>query len=166
MKLRRNPALKSGFTLIETCISVCIFAIAFAALHCGLSYCFTMVQTSRDTERSTQIMLDQMERIRLLTWTQLTNETFYPRQFTTYSDVSEDHQGAVERTGKGTEFKGAISVIAPSAAMLEGSPLYSEDLRLVTIRLRWKQGRMEKDREMATLVSRNGMQRYVFSRNQ
>jgi hypothetical protein len=124
------------------------------------------VQISRETERSTQIMLDQMERIRLLTWTQLTNETFYPRHFTTYSEGSADLKGARGRTEKGTEFKGAISVAVPLADMLAGSPLYAEDLRLVTIRLRWKQGRLEKNREMATLVSRNGMQRYVFSRNQ
>src|SRR5512146_2722235 len=72
----RNRGGERGHTLVEVVVAMCILAISSTAFYAGLSSGFGVTQASREDVRATQILMQQLEAVRLCTWSQLTNYTF------------------------------------------------------------------------------------------
>lgn len=139
-----------AFTTIEILVSVGIVAITFVALYLGLSSGFGVVQLARENLRGTQILQEKMETIRLYTWEQITNNGFIPTNFV--EDFFASTGGV-----KGLVYTGTVAIA--NAPVTEA---YSNDLKMVTIKLWWKSGGVVRNREMVTLVGRNGLQNYIY----
>ncbi|MCU0770276.1 MAG: prepilin-type N-terminal cleavage/methylation domain-containing protein [Verrucomicrobia bacterium] len=152
----RSPSLLAGFTLPEVVIAVGILGVSFVSLYAGMSAGFAMTQVSRENLRATQIMVEKMEGIRLFNWNQVVASNMIPTQFATryYPNV-----GGAKATG--IAYNGTISI---TNATLNPAPSYASNLRFVTVGVEWQSGDVARRRTMTTMVSRNGLQNYVYDR--
>jgi len=148
--LSRNRHLLAAFSLVETTVGLGIIGTVAAAMMTGISTGFFAMQMARENLRATQIMLEKVETIRLYTWDQITStNNFIPGAFTNYYDPNN--------TARGIAYTGTLNfATAPVAAS------YSNNMKLVTVTIGWKTGRLNRTRTFTTLVSRDGMQNYIW----
>jgi type II secretory pathway pseudopilin PulG len=139
-----------AFSLVEVIISMGVLGLAVSILFNGLTTGFFTIRMARENLRATQIMLEKAETLRLYSWNQITNTTYIKREFTVPYDPNSTN-------GKGAIYEGTIE-IEPA----DMSADYSDDLKLVTIRVAWKTGGLSRSREFRSLVSRHGMQDYIY----
>jgi hypothetical protein len=96
-------------------------------------------------------MLEKMEVIRVLTWSQINSNGFLPVKFSAPYDP--DPRGS----GSGAQYQGTITITnAPSGTT------YGDDLRLVRVKVSWKTGAQLRSRQMETYFSKYGVQNYTF----
>lgn len=147
----------AGFSLVEVVVGIALLAVVCLALYTGLGSTTFSVRMSRENLRATQIMAEKLDTIRLYGWNQLTSPTYIPRTFTmTY--YPRNHLPADLEAAHGELiYQGAIHI---EAAPVE--EVYSNDLRQVTVELKWSSGNVERTRKMTTLVSRYGLHKYVY----
>ncbi len=152
----RRPPRQAGFTLAEVVIAVGILGVSFVSLYAGMSAGFAMTQVSRENLRATQIMVERMEGIRLFNWNQVVASNMVPSTFSTryYPKVGGS-------TANGIAYTGTLSV---TNAVLNPAPSYVNNLRFVTVGVQWQSGNVPRHRSMTTMVSRNGLQNYVYDR--
>jgi prepilin-type N-terminal cleavage/methylation domain-containing protein len=140
-----------GFTLTEVLVAVFSIAIVFVTLYLSITQSFAIIQVARENLRATQIIEEKMETIRLYTWEQINTSGFVPSTFTTpfYS---------VGTNTSGLTYTGTLTI---GAADLSGVT-YNDDLRLVTVQLSWNSGGINRNRAASTLVTRYGLQQYIY----
>ena len=139
-----------AFSLMEVTISMGVLGLAVSILFNGLTTGFFTIRMARENLRATQIMLEKAETLRLYSWNQITNTAYIKREFTVPYDPNST-------SGKGAIYSGTIE-IEPADLSAD----YSDDLKLVTIRVSWKTGGLSRSREFRSLVSRHGMQDYIY----
>jgi prepilin-type N-terminal cleavage/methylation domain-containing protein len=157
---RNNPswgwsrAGEAAFTLVEVVMGVALMGILSVSLYAGLSLGFAQVSLAREEERATQILMEKMEVVRLLSWDQLLNLPGYvPDTFSEpfYSDnPTSTPSGSLIYTG---------TVAVKDAPVLES---YRSELRLIEIGLTWQSGNLTHRRRMTTFISKNGLQKYIY----
>ena len=76
---------KLGFTLVEVVAAVCVMTLVIMTSITTLEYGIRAIDNARYTTLAGQILQSQMEKVRLLTWTQLTDTTSGPVAFTTFT---------------------------------------------------------------------------------
>lgn len=135
---------------MEIMVAVAIAGIMFVSLYAGFSTGFAVVQLARENLRAVQILQEKMETIRLYTWEQINTAGFIPANFTDvfYSST---------QSASGLVYTGTVSVA--SAPITE---TYSNDLKLITVEVNWASANVSRKREMSTLVSRYGLQNYIY----
>jgi prepilin-type N-terminal cleavage/methylation domain-containing protein len=154
-----------GFTLVEVMLAVAMAAIIFSAVAYGLSTGFNMVQVSREELRANQICLSRMEGIRLCNWnTQLFNTNYMPLTFTDYF-YPVGLNGSNNPSTSYITYNGTVTLNTNSA--FSPQPSYGGNLCLVTVQVSWSDRSFNTTKarsiSMNTLVSKNGIQNYVFS---
>ena len=150
----RSRLLASAFTLIEAVVSLPIGAVALVSLYACFTQGFNVVGFEREDLRATQIMLKQLERIRLSPYAQLTNTNYNPQTFTDYFDPADQSTG-----GGGTVYSGTFTPSVPAAGTLPES--YRTNMMLITVGLSWTSANVQHTRSMQTYVAQNGIQSYV-----
>ena len=143
----------AAYTLIELLVAVAVLGIMFVSLYSGISAGVAIIKLSRENLRATQILQEKMETIRLYTWEQINTPGFIPTNFVDafYINATNGAQQA------GITYTGRVSIT--SAPVTES---YSNDLRLVNIEVDWESTGIVRTREMQTLVTRHGLQKYVY----
>jgi type II secretory pathway pseudopilin PulG len=81
-----------GFTLVEVALASCVMALAIASSLTALQSSYRSIDNARYTTLAGQILQSQMEKLRLLTWTQLTDPTNGP---SVHSNFTPDVSAAV-----------------------------------------------------------------------
>jgi len=165
--------------LSEVMISMGVFGVAVVSLYGGISQAFSTVRTTREEQRATQILVEKMEALRLVTWDQLNTEGFIPTTF------RESHQGLqaaitpVDQLVSGLDkTTGSANGTAGTLAEGEGQGIvyvgqvtidlaklpkaYIQYMRHVTISVTWRSGRHVRSRSMETYISQYGIQNYSF----
>lgn len=141
-------------TLVEVVVGSFILAITSAAFYTGLSSGFAVTQCSREEVRATQIMMQQLEAVRLCTWSQLTNYTFQQ----VYDPL------ATNRSTAGAMYGGQVTIT--NANSIPNSAAYAGDMCLVTVSLSWTNWNGNRPvphvRQMQTQVARYGLQTYIW----
>jgi prepilin-type N-terminal cleavage/methylation domain-containing protein len=141
-----------AFTLIEVLVSVGIVGVVFFSLYSAISSGFAMIQVSRENLRATQILQEKMEVIRLYRWDQVNSNGFIPTTF-----VEPFYATNIATNTTGLLYYGTLVVTnAPI------SEVYSNDLRLISASVTWTSNNKLRERSMSTLVSRYGLQNYVY----
>jgi Tfp pilus assembly protein PilV len=148
-RFRREKA--TAFTLMEVIVAVLVLTTISTAFYLGLSTCFSVIKTSREDIRATQIMMQKLEAVRLCTWSELTNFSFKEPYDPT---ATSTNSGGVYFYG--TVTKGAIGF--PSGVS------YSNNMCVVTVDLNWTNNASGQahDREMQTYYARYGLQSYIW----
>ena len=144
----RGP--RAAFTLTEVMVAVGVVGVLFVSLYLAFSAGFSMVRITRENQAATQVLMQRAETIRLYSWTQFTNATFFQTNFT------DDATATL-----GTKFCGNIQLSMPSYL---GTPSYLNDMRTVIISVRWTNSfgkPMPHYREMQTQVAKYGLGNYA-----
>jgi prepilin-type N-terminal cleavage/methylation domain-containing protein len=68
---RNQAAPTAGFTIVEVLFAVAIMAVGFAAIASCLQMSLKKLDTSRKTSLISQVLQDEVERLRLENWTAL-----------------------------------------------------------------------------------------------
>ena len=67
---RRKIIAPAAYSLVEVIVAVLVLALMLISLYGGFSSGFAVVKLARENLRATQIMMQKMETIRLLKWSQ------------------------------------------------------------------------------------------------
>ncbi len=145
---------RGGFTITEVVVAVLVLATISTAYYLGISSCFSVVKTSQEDIRATQIMMQKLEAVRLCTWSELTNFSFREPY---------DPSGSTNNTSGiyyfGTVAKGPATIIPNTAS-------YQNNMCLVTVNLVWTNNAsthpLVHNRQMQTLYARYGLQSYIW----
>jgi hypothetical protein len=137
---------------MEVVIAVLVMTVIGVAFYLGLSSCFSVIRTSREDVRATQIMAQKLEGIRLCTWSELTNFSFkepYDPFGTTNNSTGVYYYGTVTES---------------TATNVPNTASYQNNLRLVTVSLNWtnNNGTGVHNRQMQTHYARYGLQSYIW----
>jgi prepilin-type N-terminal cleavage/methylation domain-containing protein len=148
--------LQAGFGLTESLIGVVVIGVVFTALYTGMTTGFQAVRSARENLRATQIMLEKFEALRLYNWDQITSTNGYvPTSFTNHYVLNP--------TTAGTVFYGDVRIEPLPVDPIEP---YREDLRAITITLRWNSGNNNpRTRTFTSYVAKYGLQNYVYTGN-
>jgi prepilin-type N-terminal cleavage/methylation domain-containing protein len=138
-----------GLTLLEVVVALAIIGMIVLAVYGAITSGMTSLRMARENLRATQILVEKSEALRLYTWDQL-NTNFLPGRFIAPYDVNTT-------STNGVVYVGAITLSQPKIGTS-----YTNDLRLVTIRVDWKTGRLNRSRSLSTYVCRTGLQNYVY----
>jgi prepilin-type N-terminal cleavage/methylation domain-containing protein len=160
MKLKNSPPVdhraNRAFTLVEVVFAVLILGLLMASLYGGFSYGFTVIQSSREDLRATQILVRRMEALRLYTWSQVLDTNYLSPVFTERYDVLAGTSGA------GALYAGVVTTTIPA----DLPAAYRTNMRAVAITLYWTnylgKRTIVRTRQMETRVAHNGMQNYVW----
>ena len=137
--------------MVEVLVAVVVLAIMFVSLYSGFSAGFAVVQLARENLRATQILQEKMETIRLYTWEQINTPGFVPTNFVdTFYSAGTNTTGSMSYTGR-------VTIVRPVI-----TEAYSNELKAVRINLQWVSAGVLRNREMQTLVTRNGLQNYIY----
>ncbi len=140
----------AAFSLIEVMVAVAIAGIVFVGVYSSFSTGFAVIQLARENLRGTQILQEKMETIRLYTWDQINTAGFIPANFTDVFYASSNSSSGLIYTG---------TVAIATAPIAES---YSNDMKLVTVEVTWASAHVVRRRQMSTLVSRYGLQNYIY----
>lgn len=149
---------EAAHSLPEAIIAVLVIGVMLISLYAGFSSGFSIVQSSREELRATQILQQRLETVRLYRWSQLldTNNYLAPT-FVEYLAPS----GQTDTAG-GVVYAGTIALRPP----LDLPAAYRDHLREVTVKVYWtnQSGSTEivRSRQMQTYVARHGMQNYLL----
>lgn len=143
----------SAFSMIDVVVSMGVIGVTVVSLYAGISLGFAMTEAAREQLRATQIIMEKFETIRLYTWDQLNEPNFIPTSFST--------PYAFNNTNSTFYFNGQVTITNPP-----GNNTYGGDMKMVIVRVSWTAGGLQngltRSREMSTLVSRFGLQHYVY----
>lgn len=140
-----------AFTLIEVMIAIFVFSAVFIGFYMNLSQGFAVMDTSRENMRATQLLDQQMETIRLYTWSQINTSGFVPTNFTAQFNPSS-------QSTNGPVFYGTI--VITNASMAES---YASNFVWVTVGVTWTSANSKQhSRQMSTLVSQYGLHNYYY----
>lgn len=143
-----------GFTLVEAVIASSLVTIMFGALYSCFATGYGEVRTTREQLRATQIMLKCLERVRLSTFSQVTDTTINPQSYTEYYDPRDQSSG-----GGGVAYNVTFTPsVPPTNSLPEG---YRTNMLLITVTASWNSGSLQHTRLMQTYVARDGIQSYV-----
>ena len=147
---------KDAYTLAEALIAVFLLGTLTLSLFGAFSTGLGVVQSARENMRATQILMQKMEAVRLLTWNQSTNTTLATTNFTERYDPLS--------TNSGTIYRGTY-VAEPAPSALPAA--YRSSMRQVTMTLYWTNNpgsarARVQSRQMQSLVARYGIQNYVY----
>jgi prepilin-type N-terminal cleavage/methylation domain-containing protein len=154
---RREPSpssdYQSAFTLVEVIVGVAVLGIMIVSLYAGFAFGFNQIRLARENVRATQVLQERMEVIRLVNWNDVNTPGYIPTSFIApfYAD------NPTNPPANNFYYTGAVQV---TAAPVEET--YSNNLRMVQIKLTWPSGHVVRSRKMTTFVAQYGMQRYIY----
>jgi type II secretory pathway pseudopilin PulG len=159
LKPMKKPV--DAYTVVEVVVAVFILGIMVLSLFAGFSSGFAVVQLARENLRATQIMVQKMETVRLLKWTQiLDTNNFLQSTFSDYYDPT----GTNTQTA-GVMYRGFVTTNAVTGVPND----YKDNMRAITVTIYWTNylthsttNFIVRTRQMQTFVARYGMQNYVY----
>jgi hypothetical protein len=151
----KSARYNSAFSLVEIAVCVGIMSVIFVSLYGGIASGFGLVNLARENLRANQIIIEKMETIRLYNWDQINSNGFIPPTFT--AQFFPPASTSTNSAGAGLTYYGILTLTnAPVSAA------YATNMLMVTVSLTWTNGNLPRTRELQTLVSKNGMQNYIY----
>ena len=146
-----NKKGAAAFSLVEVMVAMGVLGILILSLYAAIAWGFATMRLARENIRATQVMIEKTETIRLYNWEEVTTNGFLPRSFSVpYYPVGQSN-------GSGLIYYGTLTV---TNAALGNS--YDSDMRRVIITLNWTNAHLPRTRTITTLVSRYGLQNYIY----
>lgn len=161
MKVRvsNKKRLQQAWSLAEVLVAVVVLAIVFVSLFASFSYGFTVIRSTREDLRATQILTQKIEAIRLCTWAQLST---CPTNFTdTYATLGNTNSSSLIYHGTITRGR--------NTDLPNGSSGYRDQVQLITVTVTWTTPGISANdpavthtRSMQTESALYGLQNYLF----
>jgi len=165
----QGPAARRvGFTLVEVVVSMLVIGVLVVALYAGLAWCTASVRIARENLRATQVMVEKMEVVRLLTWDQINSNNILPATFTApyASSIASaknntNNMGSTVTNSGGFLYYGTITLTPPVNTQLLAT--YTNDLLVVIVEVAWTNRGLPHYRKLNSYVSRYGIQNYALN---
>jgi prepilin-type N-terminal cleavage/methylation domain-containing protein len=138
---------RRAFSLVEVLVAIAVFGVIAGAAYAALTHGFLVMRLEQEDRRATQILLQKSETVRLCTWAQINSNGIVPATFTAPFDPAYTNTGLI--------YTGRVTIAKPEGVS------YSNELRVVTVRLNWNSGRLAREREMKTYIAQHGLQTYI-----
>jgi len=146
-----------GFTFAEVLVAVMLVSIMVVSLSAAFSAGFALLKLARENLRATQILLQQMEILRLYTWSQVQDTNYVPRtSFLQYYDP-------VSQTNGGGGMTYTVKITMSNNPSFTPPAVYSPNMLLVKVQVSWLSGQVQRQREMSTYISQAGLQNYIWN---
>jgi Tfp pilus assembly protein PilV len=141
----------AAFTLAEAMVAIAAGAVLLTALYGAITYSYGAIKLAREDLRATQVLVEQMEKVRLTPYANLGN-------FTTNVPMANG--------GSGTY---TISLTTGTPTMAQLTPpglsnpnvLYASSMLRITATATWTNNNIPRVRTMQTYAARNGAQGYI-----
>ena len=157
--LERAHRCERGYTFAEVLVAAAILGFVATSLYGAFSAGFCVIQSSRENLRATQVLVQKLEAIRLLTWSQVCDTNYLNSTFTEVYDPL----GATNNC-TGAKYTGYVTASIPAVGELPEA--YRTNMVTITVGVYWTNYYGTKPtvhtREMQTRVARNGMQNYIW----
>ncbi len=140
----------AGFSLTEAVVGMGVVGVLFVSLYSGLTSGLSNVRMARENVRATQIMAEKLDTIRLYSWDKIVKLDGTPMEFKTAYNTSSN-------SSAGFTYAGIVTVMPAPV-----SNTYKDNMRQVTVSLSWESGTLHRQRSMTTLITKNGMQNYIY----
>lgn len=131
--LRPGRDRRRAFTIVEVMVAASVMVLTLTSSLLVVQQGMRALDTARYTTLAGQILQSQMEKLRLLTWTQLTNATSGPVAFSTFTpDLTATATSQIQRfTADGVAGKCSQSIVdAPSP--------FNATMKVITLTAEWK----------------------------
>ena len=156
----RRVGVRGAYTFAEVLVAVVLVLLMAVALYIGFSGGYAVISLSRENLRATQVLVRQMENVRLYTWEQITNTSYLSTNFTT----SYDPSGTGGSTGTVYGVKIEITKDIPASSGLPDG--YRSNMYLISATVTWTNfpggtNRIVRWRNMQTYVSKYGLYNYA-----
>jgi Tfp pilus assembly protein PilV len=144
----------SGFTFTETLVAVLTGAVMLAALYSSFGFGYGAVKLAREDLRATQILVEQMEALRLTSFSAIQNSTL-----TNYFDPTGITNGTA-----GAVYTITLTTNAPTASDMPVQPVYyMSKMRKVTVTATWTNANQLRTRSLITYATQTGIQNYIYA---
>jgi len=140
--------------MTEAVVSFGVFGVCFAALLAGLKWNTTTIQFARESVRATQIMEEKLDTIRLYSWDQINTPGFVTNIFYAPFYPTNALSGS---QALGVTYTGMITI-----ATAPISEAYKTNIARITVDLYWPASTHVRHEQMATFVSKYGLQGYIY----
>ena len=149
-----NCNTSSGFTFAETMVAVLTGAVMLAALYSSFAFGYGAVKLAREDLRATQILLQQMETLRLTSFSAI-----HTGASTDYFDPTGVTNGCA-----GAAYTITVTTNAPTSSDMPVQPVYyMSKMRKVTVTATWTNANQLRTRSLITYATQNGIQSYVYT---
>jgi len=147
-----------AFTLAEVLVAALIAGFVVTSLYGALAFGFASIKASREDLRATQVLVQQLEILRLQPYTSLKGYT---------TNIYYDPLNQTNGHG-GTCYTITVATNAPAKSDLAppGMPAvvyYNTNMLLITVTATWTNGSLPQSRTLKTYASQYGIQSYVYT---
>jgi hypothetical protein len=150
----------AAYTFVEVLTAGAILGLVGTTLYGAFAAGFCVIQSTRESLRATQILVQKTEAVRLFTWSQIADTNNYLKF--SFSE-KYDPLGVTNNCG-GAQYTGYVRASVPAVGELPEA--YRTNIRTITVTLYWTNYNGGKaivhQREMQTRAARNGMQNYIW----
>ena len=141
----------AAFSLIEAMVGMMVLSVLILSLYAAIAWGFAIMRLARENIRATQVMTEKMETIRLYNWDQVNSNGFIPLTF------SVPYYPIGQTNGSGLTYFGTLSI-----NNVDFGNSYDVDMKQITVTLNWTNANLPRARTVQTLVSRYGLQNYIY----
>ena len=149
---RRLRGSRSGFTIVEVAVASFVMVFSLASTIVALQTGFRSLDVARGTTLASQIAQSEIERIRLLNWTQI---TALP------SSEAIDISGLFSEVGGITQHFTVVRTVGTDGTDTRTN---ADQIRQITLTITWKTSDgMPHSRVFRTIYSKNGLYDYFHT---
>ena len=141
----------AAFSLVEVLVAMVVLGVLLVSLYAAIAWGFAVMRLARENIRATQVMTEKMETIRLYNWDQVNSNGFIPLTF------SVPYYPIGQTNGSGLTYYGRMSI-----DNVNFGNSYDVDMKQITVTLNWTNANLPRTRTVQTLVSRYGLQNYIY----
>src|SRR5205809_1837246 len=153
IQTRVNWNSRSGFTFVETMVAMLTGAVMLAALYASFAFGYGAVKLAREDLRATQILLQQMETLRLTSFAAIQTGTS-----TNYFDPT----GMTNGCG-GAVYTITVTTNAPTSSDMPVQPVYyTSKIRKATATTTWPKSDQLPSRSLKTFARRSPIPSSVY----
>ena len=135
-------------------VAVLTGTVMLTALYASFAFGYAAVKLTREDLRATQILLQQMETLRLTSFSAI-----QPGTSTDYFDPTGVTNGCA-----GAVYTITVTTNAPTSSDMPVQPVYyMNKMRKVTVTATWTNANQLRTRSLMTYASQSGIQSYVYA---
>lgn len=145
--MNRQRQSKGGFTLLETVVGMTLMAAVFGSAYASYFLGLNIIEDAREELRATQIIQSELERLRTITWVELT-------ALATVSSFEPQGEFVKMYSGMYATKRKVEDVVVVGA---------NAGLKQVTLYVSWTSRRgKERTQVFSTLFAENGLSDYYY----
>lgn len=163
----RRQRLCAAFSLVDCLVALVLFVSGFSALYAACAQCIGILREARDLNGAQLILQDRVERLRTLTWSELTDSVYLRTNVVAAPPATSPLAGRITETitvnTVPTAATPAIQLnrqpTGPATTVATNPAIAAGDLAQVQLTLTWNSARGARGRTLSTtlLISRDDL---------